>query len=87
MIALSHPLWPFDSETGPCVKVSAEPWQFLAPSYLFSTLQCQSPESLCALGGLIMASSPLLPPAAFSIATVSTTHNCQFTKHGMMSNC
>lgn len=65
MIALSHPLWPFDSETGPCVKVSAEPWQFLAPSYLFSTLQCQSPESLCALGGLIMASSPLLPPRSF----------------------
>jgi hypothetical protein len=61
MIALSHPLWPFDSETGPCVKVSTEPCQFLAPSYLFSTLQCQSPESLCAWGfdhGLLAAVAP-----------------------------
>jgi len=66
---IAPPLWPFDSETDPCGKVSAEspePCQSLAPSSS-SPFRCPSMSKLRKLVGfdLIMA-SPLLRPATFS---------------------
>jgi hypothetical protein len=100
---ITLPLWPLDSETDPCGKVSAESPEPVMP--VLGTLLCSvlvpfsvlfNVKAQKAVWASVMASPRTVVSIPLARPTFSShcfhhaqvqRHSCQFTKHGVMLNC